>query len=86
MTVALLFASIVGLTLPFFIFVSAKSVDVIDVAADSPASLVAILLRNVYTLVPVADALVVWRNTEVKGRALSLWKRMYKVFKTSMED
>ena len=85
-TVALLFTAIIGLTLPYFTFVSAKSILNFDVVADSPASLVAILLRDLYTLVPVADALVVWRNTEVKERALSLCKRMYKVFKTSMED
>ena len=85
-TVALLLASIVALTLPYFTFYSAKSILHFDVAADSPTFLVATLLGDVYTLVPVADALVVWRNTEVKDRALSLCKRMYKVFKTSMED
>ena len=85
-TVALLFTAIVALTLPYFTFVSAKSILNFDVVAGSPASLVAILLRDVYILVPVADALVVWRNAEVKECALSLYRRMYKVFKTSMED
>ena len=87
-TVALLFTAIIGLTLPYFTFVFAKSIHVLnfDAAADSPASFIAILLRDVYVLVPVADALVVWRNTEVKECALSLCKRMYKVFKTLMED
>ena len=85
-TVALLLASIVALTQPYFTFFSAKSILNFDVATDSPASLVAILLGDVYILIPVADTLVVWRNTEVKERALSLCKRMYKVFKTSTED
>ena len=76
MTVALLFGSIVGLTTPFLAFQTAKLMLQFDTLA---ASLVEILVGDLYALVPIADALVVWRNRDVKECAMAACRRMRQV-------
>ena len=74
-TIALLLASVIGLTLPYTTFVSAKGILDFTVAAGSPIALLGILLSDLHVLVPIADGLVVWRNTKVKTCAKSLYQR-----------
>ena len=81
-TIVLLLASVIGLTLPYAIFVSAKGILEFTVAAGTPISLLAILMNDLQVLVSITDALVVWRNTEVKACAKSLYQRACKILKT----
>ena len=81
-TIALLLASIVGLTLPSATMISTKSILSLPSATiESPITVLSVLLSDLYTLVPTADALVVWRNRDVKECAMTLWKRARKIFK-----
>lgn len=77
-TVALLFASVFLLTLPYASLETASLL----FGVDKTNYLVSLLFNDVYTLIPVADALVVWRNREVKKCALSLCKRIFKATRT----
>ena len=83
-TIALLLSSVVGLTLPRVASVTVKGSRLIGVTAGSRLALLDILLSDLYGLAPTADALVVWRNTEVKECAKSLYRRVYKIFKTEL--
>ena len=82
-TIALLLAAIIGLTSPYVTFVFMKAVLGFDVAAGSLASVAAILTADVYLLVPIADALVIWRNRDVKECIKPLYQKMCKIFKQS---
>ena len=72
-TVALLFGSIVGLTTPFLALQIAK------IKLQFDTSVVEILIGDLYALVPIADALVVWRNRDVKECAMAACRRMRQV-------
>ena len=80
-TIALLLAAIVGLTSPYVIFVATKAVLGFDVAPGSPASVIAILAFDLYALVPTVDALVIWRNRDVKACVKPFCRRMWNTFK-----
>ena len=83
-TIALLLASIVGLTLPSTTMISAKSIlSLPSEMIGSPISVLSVLFNDLYTLVPTADALVVWRNRDVKEYAMSLWRKARKIFKAA---
>eukprot|EP00731_Ephydatia_muelleri_P006392 Em0003g640a len=73
MTVALLFGSIAGLTTPYLALLFAK------ITLPFDTSVVEILIGDLYTLVPIADALVVWRNRDVKECAIAACRRMRQV-------
>ena len=75
MTVALLFGSIAGLTTPFLALQIAKIIHVLQF----DTSVVEILIGDLYALVPIADALVVWRNRDVKECAIAACRRMRQV-------
>ena len=85
-TIALLLSSVVGLALPRIALVTAKGARRIDVTTSSPLALFDILLSDLYALLPSSDALVVWRNREVKERTKSLYKRVCKIFKPFTVD
>ena len=80
-TIALLLSSVVGLTLPRVALLTAKGGGRIDVTSSPFLALLDILLSDLYGLAPIADALVVWRNTEVKECTKSLYRRVHKIFK-----
>ena len=77
-TIALLIASVVGLTLPATIFLALNSLT----SEFDATGLAATLALDLYLLVPVVDALVIWRNRDVKECAMSLCKRTCKIFKS----
>ena len=77
-TIALLIASVVGLTLPLTIFIALSSL----IPGFDATGLAATLATDLYILVPVVDALVIWRNRDVKECAMSLCRRTCKVFKS----
>ena len=81
-TVALLLGSIVGLTLPMIIAASIAIVLGLG-TTNLTVSLMTLVAGDLYTLTSVADALVVWRNRDVKECAKCLCRRMYKAFKTT---
>ena len=81
-TIALLLASVVGLTLPFQLFFAAKITIHFPTPAGSPIALLGVLVFDIYALVPIADALVIWRNRDVKECAMSLWRSACKIVKT----
>ena len=73
MTVALLFGSIAGLTTPYLALLFAK------ITLPFDTSVVEILVGDLYTFVPIADAVVVWRNRDVKECAIAACRRMRQV-------
>ena len=83
-TIALLLVSVVGLTLPLASIVAARSMNMLSAATiGSPTiRLLEALFGDLFILVPTADALVVWRNKDVKACFMSLWRRACNTFKT----
>ena len=79
-TFALLISSVV-LTFPSIVFHIAKSFHRIDVTSSPLLALLDVLLSDLHALLPTADALVVWRNTEVTECTKSLYRRSCKIFK-----
>ena len=75
-TLILLLASIVGFSLPYIIFAGAH----VPVSPGSPAFLIALLVGDMYLLIPIVDAIVVWRNRDIKESAMTLYKRMRNMF------
>ena len=72
-TMALLIFSIVILTLPHILLLI---LDSRGATLSQPVSIIALLIADLYLLIPTADGLAVWRNTYVKERAMALWKRI----------
>ena len=83
-TIALLLTSVVGLTSPLASIVAARSMNMLPAATiGSPIiTLLEALFGDLFILVPTADALVVWRNKDVKACVMSLWRRACNTFKT----
>ena len=75
-TLLLLIASIVVFSLPYIIFAGAH----VPVRPGSPASLIALLVGDMYLLIPTVNAIVVWRNRDIKESAMTLYKRMRNMF------
>ena len=74
-TIALLLASLVGLTLPLDTYMTARIMFNFD-ETKQVVSLIAVLFADLYLLIPVVDALVIWRNRDVKDCAMSLCKSL----------
>ena len=68
-------------TSPYALFITTQTVLGFNVAPGSPASVIAILAADLYGLVPTADALVVWRNRDVKACVKPFCRRMWNIFK-----
>ena len=71
-TMALLLLSIVVLTVPHIVQLM---LDSRGAAHSQPVFVTATLLNDLYLLIPTADGLVIWRNRDVKERAMTLWKQ-----------
>ena len=72
-TMALLILSIVVLTVPHIVRLM---LDSRGASHSQPVSIMAIFIADLYLLIPAADGLAVWRNRDVKERAMMLWKRL----------
>eukprot|EP00731_Ephydatia_muelleri_P001979 Em0001g1979a len=73
-TLVLLLTSIVGLTVPSILLDALFA----GMLPGSPASLIGQLIFDLYNLIPTADALIIWRNRDVKERAMYLCRRICK--------